>query len=55
MANGKQGVMYDDVVLGGRHHRYLAGKDNLVAELKSTFTSPDDHSKIDAFVKHIEE
>ena len=55
MANGQKGVMYDDVVLGGKHHRFVAGKDNLVAELKSTFTSSEEHSKIDAFIKHIEE
>lgn len=54
LATGKVGTMYDDVVLGGKHHRFVAGKENLVAELKSVFPNEEDHRKIDAFMKHIE-
>lgn len=46
--------MYDDVVLDGQHYRFFAGRENLVAELKETFTSQDEHLKIDAFMKHLD-
>jgi hypothetical protein len=46
--------MYDDVVLAGKHFRYLAGQENLVEELKAKFTTEEEHVQIDAFVKYLD-